>query len=176
MADTNRTTVRLDWSKLLGFDQATAESAASAPYAAKIGVKQMVRRPGEVDSVAMARRTNVAAERTPDGWQITALSAKVGTKTFITSVATATGFDSALEDGPAAGPSRSAAALTFPTATYPATLSVDLDWTKMLGFDQAATENGGSAPYAAKIGAKDLIRRPGDVDSVAMARLIKVGT
>jgi hypothetical protein len=146
MADTNRTTVRLDWSKMLGFDQATTENAESAPYAAKIGVKQMVRRPGEVDSVAMARRTNFVTKRTLDGSPIAALSAKVGTKTVVALVATATGFDAALEDGPAVGPSPSAATLIFPTAKIPANLSVDLDWTKMLGFDQAATENAGSAP------------------------------
>jgi hypothetical protein len=172
MADTNRTTIELDWTQLLEFGQAIAETGARAPYVAKIGVKQMVRRPGEVDTVAMARLTEVGTTPILDGWPIAALNAKVGTKTFIPSVATATGFRTTLDDRPAAstGP-----ALTFPAVRVPANLSINLDWTQLLGFDQAMTEAGERARYAAKIGIKQMVRRPGEVDSVAMARLTKVG-
>ena len=50
---------------------------------------------------------------------------------------------------------------------------VDLDWTKLLGFDNCRDENG--TGLSAKVGAKQMLRRPGELDSVALARLTKVG-
>lgn len=50
---------------------------------------------------------------------------------------------------------------------------VDLDWNKLLGFDNCIGEFGRN--LSAKVGAKQMLRRPGELDSVALARLTKVG-
>ncbi|MEX2200285.1 MAG: hypothetical protein WD711_02730 [Dongiaceae bacterium] len=49
----------LDWSRLLGFDQASDTERSCLANWPKIGVKQMVRRSDEVDSVALGRLTKV---------------------------------------------------------------------------------------------------------------------
>ncbi|MEX1107667.1 MAG: hypothetical protein WEC00_02030 [Dongiaceae bacterium] len=51
--------LELDWSCLLGFDQVSDTDRERVPNWPKIGVKQMVRRGDEVDSVALARLTKI---------------------------------------------------------------------------------------------------------------------
>lgn len=53
------------------------------------------------------------------------------------------------------------------------TLRVDLDWTKLLGFDNCCGDHG--QVLNAKVGAKQMLRRAGEPDSVALSRLVKVG-
>jgi len=48
---------------------------------------------------------------------------------------------------------------------------VELDWNKLLGFDNCRSDGG----LNAKVGAKQMLRRAGEPDSVALARLSKVG-
>jgi hypothetical protein len=56
------------------------------------------------------------------------------------------------------------------------TRRVDLDWSRLLGFDQTTPNaNLGNVPCSAKIGSKQLIHRGDEVDLVAIARLTKVG-
>jgi hypothetical protein len=50
---------------------------------------------------------------------------------------------------------------------------VELDWSRLLGFDNCCGENG--QRLNAKVGAKQMVRRAGELDSVALARLSKVG-
>ncbi|MEX1107666.1 MAG: hypothetical protein WEC00_02025 [Dongiaceae bacterium] len=122
--------VNLDCSRLLGFDQGTS---AAMPHAAKVGEKRAL-----------------------NGRPIAALAAKVGTKTVITSVATASGFRSTLND--ASSDRASTSALTFSTVGAP---SIGLDWSHLLGFDQAVhpTAMVGEKPsnpaLRAKVGSKD---------------------
>ena len=53
---------------------------------------------------------------------------------------------------------------------------IDLDWSVLLGFDQLpANADRGSIPNSAKISGKQMVRRCGEADSVAVARLTKVG-
>ena len=52
-------------------------------------------------------------------------------------------------------------------------LRVELDWTKLLGFDNCRDDRGQG--LSAKVGAKQMLRRAGEPDSVALARLTKVG-
>ena len=53
--------------------------------------------------------------------------------------------------------------------------SISLDWTRLLGFDQVSPACDNVMAGAAKIGIKRMIRPTGSLDSVAMARLTKVG-
>lgn len=50
-------------------------------------------------------------------------------------------------------------------------IRIELDWTKLLGFDNCSGDRG----LSAKVGAKQMLRRAGELDSVALARLSKVG-
>jgi hypothetical protein len=50
-------------------------------------------------------------------------------------------------------------------------IRIELDWTRLLGFDTCNGDRG----LNAKVGAKQMLRRPGELDSVALARLSKVG-
>jgi hypothetical protein len=50
-----------------------------------------------------------------------------------------------------------------------------LDQSRLLGFDQVSTSYENVLASAAKIGVKRMIRPRGEIDSVAMARLTKVG-
>ncbi len=75
---------------------------------------------------------------------------------------------------------------------------IDLDWTRLLGFDHCRSDAEASTPVhtakvgskvpgvcgqpsdlghglSAKVGAKQMLRRAGEPDSVALARLTKVG-
>lgn len=53
------------------------------------------------------------------------------------------------------------------------TLRIELDWTKLLGFDNCNSDRG--LGLNAKVGAKQMLRRAGEPDSVALSRLTKVG-
>lgn len=51
--------VELDWNKLLGFDLSLQPVELRLGLSAKVGAKQMLRRAGEPDSVALSRLTKV---------------------------------------------------------------------------------------------------------------------
>jgi hypothetical protein len=50
---------------------------------------------------------------------------------------------------------------------------VELDWNKLLGFDNCGSDH--DQRLSAKVGAKQMLRRAGELDSVALSRLTKVG-
>ncbi|MEX0809653.1 MAG: hypothetical protein WD044_13080 [Dongiaceae bacterium] len=56
-----------------------------------------------------------------------------------------------------------------------ATSKLTLDWSRLLGFDQTEKAGREGAVYQAKIGAKQMVRRSDEVDSVALARMTKIG-
>lgn len=53
------------------------------------------------------------------------------------------------------------------------TRRVELDWNRLLGFDNCASDR--DQGLSAKVGAKQMLRRAGEPDSVALSRLTKVG-
>ncbi|MEX2200284.1 MAG: hypothetical protein WD711_02725 [Dongiaceae bacterium] len=122
MTDLYKTTVALDRSKLLGFDQ---ESGSGTLPAAKIGPKN----------------SPASTPRMPN-------AAKVGTKTVVTSVETANGFRSTADDLQSDAP---LTALTFSTVGAP---SIGLDWSHLLGFDQAAQATSFPSTNATMVGQK----------------------
>jgi len=156
----NKKLVDLDRSKLLGFDH----SDASALPAAKVGPKELVSNDAAAPSTKIGAKVGLKGtiRRSPlpgDDQAVgvpAALSAKVGIKTVITSVETASGFRSTLDEAPEDRSSISA--LTFSTADA---LSIGLDWTHLLGFDQAVRptamvgEKDNSPALRAKVGSKD---------------------
>ncbi|MEX0809652.1 MAG: hypothetical protein WD044_13075 [Dongiaceae bacterium] len=146
MTDSDRLTVDLDRSKLLGFDQ---ESGGRNLPAAKIGPKDS---PASAPGMPNAARVGI---KRLNPCSVAALSAKIGTKTFITTVETASGFRSTADD---LGSDRPSMALIFSTVDAP---SIGLDWSHLLGFDQAdrptamVGEKDNSPALRAKVGSKD---------------------
>lgn len=55
------------------------------------------------------------------------------------------------------------------------TSKLTLDWSRLLGFDQTSEAGREGVVYQAKIGAKQMVRGSDEVDSVALARLTKIG-